>query len=77
MVLPPYSKFEPKRTSLIDYEEMGKEFKNKTWSFLRVSEFYILGDVKATYQVLVKYFETLITKFPIDPLKVYWPPSLP
>ncbi|PKC15780.1 hypothetical protein RhiirA5_282849 [Rhizophagus irregularis] len=48
MVLPPYSKLEPKRTSLIDYEEMEKEFKNKTWSFLRVSEFYILGDVKAT-----------------------------
>ncbi|POG53951.1 DNA polymerase B [Rhizophagus irregularis DAOM 181602=DAOM 197198] len=73
--LPPYSKFEPKRTSLIDYEEMVKEFKNKTWSFLRVSEFYILGDVKATYQVLVKYFETLITKFPIDPLKIYSAPS--
>jgi hypothetical protein len=73
--IPEYKYFEPKRTSPADYEVMVQEFLNKPWSFLKVSEFYILGDVKATYQVLVKYFETLTSKFPIDPLKVYSAPS--
>jgi len=73
--IPAYSYFEPKRTSPKDYEEMVQEFKNRTWSFLDVSRKYILGDVKATYQVLIKYFETLISKFPIDPTKIYSAPS--
>nr|YP_009228179.1 plasmid related DNA polymerase [Rhizophagus fasciculatus]AJK91310.1 plasmid related DNA polymerase [Rhizophagus fasciculatus] len=34
-----------------------------------------MGDVKATYEVLIKYFETLISKFPIEPLRVYSAPS--
>nr|AGJ98066.1 truncated plasmid-related DNA polymerase [Glomus sp. DAOM 240422] len=54
---------------------MVQDFKNRTWSFLDVSRKYILGDVKATYQVLIKYFETLISKFPIDLTKIYSAPS--
>lgn len=54
---------------------MVQDFKNRTWSFLDVSRKYILGDVKATYQVLIKYFETLVSKFPIDPTKIYSAPS--
>lgn len=73
--IPAYEYFEPKRTSPKDYEEMVQEFKNRTWSYLDVSRKYILGDVKATYQVLIKYFETLVSKFPIDPTKIYSAPS--
>ncbi|PKB96384.1 DNA polymerase B 2 [Rhizophagus irregularis] len=73
--IPAYSYFEPKRTSPKDYKEMVKIFENRYWSFLEVSKTYILGDVKATYQILTKYFETLISKFPIDPLAVYSAPS--
>ncbi|RGB22184.1 DNA polymerase B 2 [Rhizophagus diaphanus] len=85
--IPAYEYFESKRTSQKDYEEMVKLFEGRGWSFLdplggigtplegEVSKTYILGDVKATYQILIKYFETLISKFPIDPLKVYSAPS--
>jgi hypothetical protein len=45
------------------------------WSFLQVSKQYILGDVKATYEILIKYFETLVSKFPINPLRIYSAPS--
>nr|AHJ10973.1 plasmid related DNA polymerase [Rhizophagus sp. DAOM 213198] len=73
--IPPYTCFEPKRTSQADYEEMVKLFERKDWNFLGVSTQYIMGDVKATYEVLIKYFETLISKFPIEPLKIYSAPS--
>jgi hypothetical protein len=73
--IPAYEYFEPKRTSLKDYAEMQKLFEGRGWSFLEVSKHYILGDVKATFQVLIAYFETIISKFPIDPLKVYSAPS--
>lgn len=73
--IPAYKYFEPKRTSLKDFEEMKELFSNQVWSFLKVSEKYILGDCKATYEVLIKYFETLVSKFPINPLKVYSAPS--
>jgi hypothetical protein len=42
--LPAYDLFEPKRTSLVDYDEMVKEFANKPWNFLEVSRDYIRGD---------------------------------
>ena len=48
---------------------MVEQFKEKDWSFLEVSKKYILGDVKAQYQIIVKYFKTLRGAFPIDPLK--------
>ncbi|PKY60857.1 DNA polymerase B 2 [Rhizophagus irregularis] len=73
--IPAYEFFEPKRTSQKDYDGMVQLFKDRTWSFLEVSKNYILGDCKATYQILIKYFETLMSKFPIDPLKVYSAPS--
>lgn len=73
--LPPYETFEPKRTTRKDYEEMVEEFKNQTWSFLEVSRTYILSDVKALYQILIAFFETLVSKFPIDPLTVLSAPS--
>lgn len=73
--LPPYETFEPKRTSKKDYEEMVLEFQNKLWSYLEVSKTYILGDVKALYQILIAFFETLVSKFPIDPLTVLSAPS--
>jgi TolA-binding protein len=73
--IPPYTSFEPKRTSELDYAEMVKEFSNKQWSFLEVSKQYILGDVKALFQVMVAFFETLKSKFPIDPLTVLSAPS--
>nr|YP_009228203.1 plasmid related DNA polymerase [Rhizophagus fasciculatus]AJK91334.1 plasmid related DNA polymerase [Rhizophagus fasciculatus] len=72
---PEYRYFEPKRTSLKDYNEMAEVFKTKLWSFLDVSRIYILGDVKALYQILLAFFETLIAKFPIDPLTVLSAPS--
>ncbi len=73
--IPEYSLFEPKRTSPSDYAEMVQEFSNTPWSFLEVSKTYILGDVKALYQILLAFFETLISKFPIDPLTVLSAPS--
>jgi hypothetical protein len=72
--IPNYKCFEPKRTNQKDYEEMKKLFKNG-WNFLEVSKKYILGDCKALFQILIKYFETLIYSYPIDPLKVYSAPS--
>ena len=66
--LPDYQYFEPKRTSRGEWEEMKALFTNN-WSFLKVSESYILGDVKALYQILVRYFNALREGFPINPLK--------
>src|SRR6266496_3081477 len=34
-----------------------------------------MGDVKALYQIMVKFFNTLFSKFPIDPLSVLSAPS--
>jgi hypothetical protein len=73
--LPDYKYFEPKRTSQKDYEEMKEEYLNKLWSFLIVSRQLILGDVKALFQILIAFFDTIVSKFPIDPLKVYSAPS--
>src|SRR2546421_1336944 len=36
----------------------------------------ILGDVKALYQILLQFFTTLVSKFPIDPLGALSIPSL-
>src|SRR6266536_1306222 len=74
-LIPSYESFEPKRTSLEDYNDMLNEFKNQPWSFLTVSRNYIMGDCKALYQILRKFFETLVSKFPIDPLSVLSAPS--
>jgi hypothetical protein len=73
--IPEYKDFEPKRTSQADYAGMVLEYQNKPWSFLGVSKDYILGDVKALFQIMIKFFETLTSKFPIDPLKVLSAPS--
>jgi len=75
-VLPDYLYFEPKRTSQADYADMVNEFKNRPWSFLEVSKSYILGDVKALYQILVKFFTTLVSLFPICPLSALSAPSV-
>lgn len=72
---PPYETFEPKRTTKKDYKEMALEFQNKLWSYLEVSRAYILSDVKALYQILIAFFETLVSRFPIDPLTVLSAPS--
>lgn len=66
--LPDYEFFEPKRTSRDDYADMVKEFKGKDWNYLDISRKYILGDVEAQYQILIKYFNTLRDAFPINPL---------
>ncbi|RGB21644.1 DNA polymerase B 2 [Rhizophagus diaphanus] len=73
--IPAYEYFEPKRTSSKDYEEMKKLFLNRAWHFLEVSRQYIMGDCISLFQILNKYFETLISKFPINPLRVYSAPS--
>ena len=73
--IPAYKYFEPKRTSQADYEEMVKEFKNRGWSFLNISRQYILGDCMALFEILLKYFNTLVSKFPINPLRVFSAPS--
>ena len=66
--LPEYQFFEPKRTTPADYAEMIKEFQGKNWSFLKVSRKYIKGDVKAQYQIIVKFFQTLKSEFAINPI---------
>ena len=66
--LPAYEFFERKRTTLQDYDDMVQEFNGRDWNFLEVSKKYILGDVKAQYQILIKYFNTLRDAFPINPL---------
>lgn len=73
--LPLYKCFEPKRTSLKDYEEMVKSFNGKPWSFLGVSKQYIQGDVKSLYEILLAFFNSLVEKFPINPLQVLSAPS--
>ena len=73
--IPPYTCFEPKRTTLSDYELMAQEFSSKPWSFLKVSRQYILGDCVALYQILLKFFRTLNDQFPINPLQVLSAPS--
>lgn len=73
--IPPYNCFEPKRTREADYDDMVQEFSNKVWSFLDLSKSYILGDVKALYQIMIKFFNTLSSKFPINPLSVLSAPS--
>lgn len=54
---------------------MALEFQNKLWSYLEVSRAYILSDVKSLFQILIAFFETLVSKFPIDPLTVLSAPS--
>ncbi len=73
--LPPYTCFEPKRTSETDYQEMIQEFRNPSWSFLNVSRDYILRDCIALYEILLRFFNTLNDKFPINPLTVLSAPS--
>lgn len=58
--IPSYSCFEPKRTSKKDYEELVSSYKGRKWSFLKVSEQYILNDCKALYQIMVKFFDTFL-----------------
>jgi hypothetical protein len=72
--IPPYSCFEPKRTSEIEYQAMLEEFKNG-WNFLVISKKYILGDVKALYQILIAFFQAIASKFPINPITVLSAPS--
>jgi len=66
--LPEYPFFEPKRTTPAEYDEMKKEFQEKDWSFLEVSRKYIKGDIEAQYQIIVKFFQSLKSEFPINPL---------
>ena len=73
--MPEYPFFEPKRTTPIDYDEMVKECSNTSWSFLEISKRYILGDCKALFQIMVAFFGTLASKFPIDPLTFLSAPS--
>jgi hypothetical protein len=73
--IPEYKYFESKRTTVEEYKEMQQEYADKDWNFLTVSKIYILDDCEALYQVLLKFFQTLTDKFPIDPLKVYSAPS--
>ena len=54
---------------------MRVEFKTKAWSFLEVSRKYILGEVKALYQIMIAFFDTPVSKFPINPLSVLSAPS--
>lgn len=68
--IPPYNCFESKHTTSTDYDDMLHEFANKPWSFLEVSRNYILGDVMSLYQILLSFFEAIVSKFPIDPLSV-------
>lgn len=75
-VLPTYDYFEPKRTSYSDYKEMQLEFKDRPWNFLEVSRNYIRGDCIALFQILIKFFNTLISKFPINPLGALSIPAL-
>lgn len=73
--LPEYPYFEPKRTSKADYDEMLEVFKTKPWSFLEVSREYIKGDVLAQYQIIVKFFSELRSKFPINPMDLLSAPG--
>lgn len=74
-VLPAYTYFEKKRTSLKEYEEMQEIFKTKAWNYLEVSKEYIKGDCIALFEILIAFFNTLKSKFPINPLQVLSAPS--
>lgn len=74
--LPDYTFFEPKRTTLEDYQEMVKQFKGKTWNFLEVSQSYIKSDVQALHQILISFFGTLNQQFPINPLQSLTVPGI-
>lgn len=73
--LPTYNFFEPKRTSPTDYIDMLEQYKDKEWSFLEVSKNYILGDVMAQHQIIIKYFNTLKEAFPINPVRLLSAPG--
>lgn len=73
--LPAYEYFEPKRTSQADYAEILEEFKDKEWSFLEISRRYILSDVLAQYQIIVKFFSELSSKFPINSMDLVSAPG--
>ncbi len=55
---------------------MQLEFPNGSWNFLQVSRNYIRGDCFALYEILVKFFNTLVSKFPINPLGALSIPSI-
>lgn len=74
-VIPAYTYFEKKRTTLKDYEGMQEIFKTKAWNFLEVSKEYIKGDCIALFEILIAFFNTLKSKFPINPLQVLSAPS--
>jgi hypothetical protein len=57
--LPLYGYFEPKRTSLTEYEGMRAAFKDKPWNFLEVARQYIRADVVALSQILRNFFTGL------------------
>lgn len=66
--LPPYNYFEPRRTSLKEWEAMATQFRDHNWNFLEISRSYIKGDVVSLHQILVTYFKNLHQEFQINPL---------
>jgi hypothetical protein len=62
-----YEFFEPKRTSLADWEEMAANFGNN-WSFMEQARKYLLLDCQVLHQVLVAFFTELHTNFKVNPI---------
>lgn len=54
---------------------MLEQYKDKDWSYLEVSKNYILGDVRAQHQIILKFFNTLKEAFPINPLRLLSAPG--
>jgi hypothetical protein len=65
--VPAYEYFEPKRTSLTDWEEMKAHFGDK-WSFMEVARRYLYLDCKVLHQILLHFFTELNSQFKINPI---------
>jgi hypothetical protein len=66
--IPAYEFFEPKRTTLEDWEKMAAHY-GDTWSFMEVARDYLHSDCVCLHQVLVAFFKELNTQFSLNPIQ--------
>ncbi|CAI2189173.1 6142_t:CDS:2 [Funneliformis geosporum] len=65
---PAYKFFEPKRTSLAEWEAMAQA-SGEQWDFMEQAKKYLRADCEALYQVLVKFFTEISSSFHLNPIQ--------
>jgi len=74
--LPGYEYFEPKRTTISDYNDLVKEQNGKEWSYIETLRDYQKVDCKALHQIIIKFLNESYTLFGMDATRVLSAPGL-